>query len=548
MDVRQKAMQRQKKLDAEAKKMRKQVKVMEKSLRKAAKIDYSHLPSYRHNFKLEKRAMRENRMMAAMQAQMMARNESRWQKVEDFAFFKFTVQRESYVRYEVWTSELLGRDRAKLFDIAIHLSTPGGQEFSEPEISFPLREIHRRHYWTPKWRPYRPAFVTDGSKAVGEIPIDRARRFLAATAKLFARKFEGSRFIKGPSQAFLTMRTESGEDAASSTDVAAPQKAINGKKRRQNRDKLKQAPAPAKSTKTAVDIFADYYHDPDEWSIASDSDTGSNWGDPDPSEETPPATSSAGSELRILSKKKQQAAEKLKKKKDKKTPTFAAYVEYDDPTQPTAADIAEAKHADWHERYIRGDTLYWQQDSLTKTLTTSLYFDDSYVTPASPHPESLVPDSRHSDLYFDKPLERSNSSDSSWLTVPETTLYFSEHDVSASTHSNDISSLISSGESIYFESTSISSKTTTDFSAVISKDSDSLYYLSVTPPDTQDLGYFDTRTSSVTSSIEFTSSDTFSPRSQSSSFYEDGGHCYASSFANDTSLYGNPSMGISYLE
>jgi hypothetical protein len=540
--IRQKEEQRKKRNEEEAKKLRKQAKQMDKARRKAANIKHLIIPSQKHNFKEEKRKQREIRTLACVQAQLEARKESRWQTVQDFAFSKFMVQRESYVRYELWTSELLGMDRTKLFDISLHLSTPQGLLFEEPVIPLPLREVHRRHHWQPRIRPYRPVFVTDGSKAVGEIPIERSRRFLAASARLFSRRFPlNSRFINGPSVAFLSMRTTSGEEGAESKDAAAPNKVIKGKKWRRNKTDKPTGPKPA--SKAPVDIFAAYRHDPDDWSIGDEEDTGSDWGDPDPDRDE---------EITTAPKIERKPKNKNKNKKTK-APTFAEYVDYDDPTLPTSEDIAIEKHNQWHQRYIRGDTLYWQEDSLTETLTSHLYFDDSSVPTSHYDPVTFIPDSQTSDIYFDEQLTRSASSDTSWFSIPDqgsdSTLYFSEQDIAASQHTPDLNSLISSGDSIYFESTpSLSATSPLGYSGVVASDSDSLYFHSITPPDLQDLGYFDTCSPLMTSSVELTSStSSFSPRSQSS-FIEEGGHCYASFITNDTSVYGNSSLSFSYVE
>jgi hypothetical protein len=475
--------------EIEARKMRLAVKVAERNARKRAGRLFLVGPAARHLMKMERSKLRTLRVLAMIEANLFYKRDF-LDSLRDFAWERLYLQREASLRKLARYEAACGTSFTKLFDIRYHLSTPGGVSFNDATAYYPLRPVAEQPYWEPVWNPYRPLEVTDGSMVVGDLRIyEKEERFQPISAELFEREYPwDSRILAGPIGAFLRMRCTSGESASDGADQAVPDKAIKGKKHPRRptsrsavkaKNKKEKATAAGNAKKAAstnpslsanqasppVSGFVDYFD-------YGDAAPSYSWDYADPN--APPSTGA----------------------KKEKPPTFAPYVEYDDPTLPTPEDLAEEKRKDWNERYIRGETLYgWTDGSLTDTLSSNLYFEQSpslrstseFVISDTSSTSSVYFDSvpaaqgtngqdfshlssspsNASPLYFDPstlPTHTSSftSSDASWMSLANTAtdIFFSESDISRFDQ-DDLESLVSSCEdSIYYDHLSVTSSQT----------------------------------------------------------------------------------------
>lgn len=332
------------------------------------------------------------------------------------AFHKLMLQRESTLRTLDAYEHVLGFK--KLFDIKFALGN-----FEDPTPLFPLRPLRaQKPYWLPHFKPYVPPYATDGSIPIGFFPTAKhGARFVSIPLRPLHHRFSSDRFLRGPIEAFYSIISSS-EDA--DPDFVVPQKKKVARK----------------------------FVDPDDLSDTA-SDTASPSGD----------YSGVQTEQRSTKTPKKKHAQAQPAKKNKKCVPHA-YIDYDDPTLPTDEDRAAQAQADWHVRYLRGDTLYAEK-SLTETLTSNLYFDASSFDPRPHEPASTpsisyapqdqpvqVPqeaDRDHNSLYF---------SSSSFSTSTSDSIYFNEADIRHSIGSNDdTASLVSStSDSIFFDEIALS--------------------------------------------------------------------------------------------
>lgn len=569
------------------------------------------LPSAKHLFRIQRKQYRELLMVAALEANLAARSSQ-----SDFAWLKLYRQRESYARRAALVESILGTTRkqnAKLFDIKLHLTTLDDNPFDDVVPTLPLRDAPEHYYWQPRTVPtYVHPFVTDGTLPVGGLRVEFAcERFMPVSIHDYRYGWD-DRFLFGPIDAFVFMRCTSGEDAADGVDQAVDNKDRGGKKhprttkaqqkenarqlvRRQQKEQELADKRNGKRKATAAAAIARRLLDDDDIS-----DTASQISDFDIRadaqvspyfDESNVASSSAPSAPSKLvtpfdyahdpsTQSSTSATSSPKKKEGKaqnKKAAYTGYVDYDDPTLP---DTTELKQAEWSQRYIRGETLYWMDGSLTQNLSDNLYFDSSSIDLRSASELSVSafnqPGSSSSVYFEEMPLdERRISLDEYFPSSPHSSiahsLYFSSEDIPI--HSNLASGETWPAADIFFSEADLpSTETPSPFATIASSDS-SLYFdcnsftteashmtSSQTLPeqssyDTHDLYYSELSPASTVADTHdyynygYTASHDAEEKELTSAMFDT--RCASPTPAldqSDISIYGNPSLGIAFIQ
>lgn len=450
------------------------------------------------NFYEYLRQKKESRFLASLQTHLTLNN--------DFAFWKLYMQRETYERNFQYNLENGShKRRGMIFDIKYHLTTPNGKQIDNEFAFFPLRPVHKQRHFIPKWKPYVPEYVTDGSEPIGYEPVDFEDRFILLPAREAEDYHDPteSRFILGPTRAFLTMRCTGADGVIEASDPPVPDKAVKGKARTA-RAQLKKRAKPAKPTKSNKKaVFAEYIDYDDPTIILDDN------GQPLPTDVD------GGNDSRSSAHSRKSS--------------------------PGASPEKET----WERRYITGDTLYWLPDTLTETLSKNLYFDSEYE----------IKDSARPSIDFDMVNLDPTQASSPFQHTPHIGIYFSEESLQGS---SDAFSISASNDSIYFDNASIDSD-----------NNNSLYFdvNNFSPPASNDI-YFDClqpQTCTETNQnydldveieelyepqsphqfFEDTSSQFIAPEPESTPYNQS---CCTETQAIDISAYGSPSVGVYFVE
>lgn len=568
------------------------------------------LPYPKHLLRIQRRQYRELLVVASLEATLAARSSK-----SDFAWLKLYRQREAYARRAAVVQSVIGtslRQNAKLFDIKLHLTSMDDADFDDVVPTLPLRDAPEHYYWQPRrLAPYVQPFVTDGTLPVGGLKVEFAcERFMPVSIHDYRYGWD-DRFLFGPIDAFVFMRCTSGEDAADGVDQAVDNKDRAGKKhprttkaqlrenarqqsRRQEKEKEladkrngKRKVAAARRLLDEDDDVSDTASQISDFDIRADAQSVAV--SPYFDESNIASSSAPSTQTKLVTpydyahepstQSITSATSSPKKKEGKaqnKKASYTGYVEYDDPTLP---DPVEIQKEEWSQRYIRGETLYWMDGSLTQNLSDNLYFDSSSIdlrsaselsvssfnqpgTSSSVYFEELPfderrislddfqPSSPHSSithsLYFsadDLPVRSNVTSGETW---PAADIFFSEADMPSVESYSVPATITSSDSSIYFDCNSF----TTDASHMSS--SQTLYeQTSQSPRD-----YFPEPSSAYTvaDTQGYSSYNYFIPyeteeKELTSAMFD--ARCASPTPTydqNDISIYGNPSLGIAFIQ
>lgn len=574
------------------------------------------LPSARHLMRVARHQYRGLLVMAALEANLAARKNK-----SDYAWIRLLNQRDSYARRENLVQSIIGGSkRAKLFDIKLHLSSAADTDpFDDAVPTLPLREIAAPYYWQPRIRPYTAPYVTDGSLPIGGLRVEYSgERFTPVSIHDYMFDLWSDRRLFDPIDAFVFMRCTGGEEAADGVDGAI-NRAVRGKKhprsakaqdrenqRKQTRAREAEAELAKKrnasrksKAKLARALLRDDITESDTYSQLSQADIDSIVADIETIDKPSPffdesniASSSAPSAPATgfvtpydyahasSSQTAVPATSSPKKKEGKaqnKKASYTAYVDYDDPTLPNPKEVQQEA---WRDRYLRGETLYWMDGSLTENLAENLYFDSSSIdlraasefsisdsfqsTSASSvyfeelpvderrislddfHPASLHSSFSHS-LYFsndDIPVHSTATSGDSWKTAD---IFFSEADLPSQDHHSAPHTMTSSNSSIYFDCNSFATNNTplTSSQSFTVEEPKSDPYFSQLDSTTQS----SLTMTYVPYSFDYNTPQTVEETQLTSAMFD--ARCASPTATHDqfdTSIYGNPSAGIAFIQ
>lgn len=551
-------------------------------------------PTDRFLLSLARRAYRELLHLAQMEAEVALRNCK-----TDWAWQKLFRQREAYLRRANRMESSFKHSRGqptKLFNIEFHLQTPGGEHF-EDVLPTSAPDVEERQLWQPTWLPVEKEYVTIGTVPLGGFRVyNGENRFKPCSIFDYEERWS-DRLLTGPIEYFLYMRVTGGEEACDASDRAIDNRRIAGKchqvsQRASTQQKLAAVKKNAKRLRknekskvvdTKLARLAERFDEEEEDALSEISSQTSATGFVTSYDYT--IDNQQHVEPEVVSIPASPDSQKSRKAQNKKA-SYTPYVEYDDPTVPSAEDLEEAKKAEWRERYLRGDTLYWQDAPLSSALGDNLYFDsssiDASLRTASEFEIDSIDQSTHSSVFFEglpsadderrrfslddfQPSSSvsvyfddtsyayahtsTHTSGDTWKTCSfgssATDIFFSEADLPAARAAKSpLDTLRSSSSSIYFECDSSAPIT----SSLASQDGEESHY---SPPNVT-FDFADQYTTPLAQALANTTFDQYIAPEQEAKEAPQTSSLFLSPHSTndqfDAAIYGNPSLRMEFIQ